>query len=321
MSTQKLLQPKTSQSNHTVCGRVLDRLDQEQVRPRSRIFFRSRECGLWLAWLVSVIVGAAAVAVTAYATISVHYALYEAVYDNFLTAFVDALPYFWLAIFAVVAAMAVYNVSHTRYGYRWRPVSLLGSSVVASVVIGMTLFAAGYGFLLDQNLGTWSPYYTSQEEMRLALWQMPEEGRMVGTMIVVDDESFNGDGPYLAFHDVEDTVWRVAIHELPERDMNLLLNEQYQQIQVFGTTTAEHTFHVCGVYPWLFSTYATIAKLNHEREAFLESVRAHYEIDEAVLIGVDATAGDRDAALSQGESDKHLSYHCAELAAIHRIRQ
>jgi hypothetical protein len=45
---------------------VLGRITEEQVCPRSRLFFHSRECFVWFFWFISVLVGSLAVAVAEY---------------------------------------------------------------------------------------------------------------------------------------------------------------------------------------------------------------------------------------------------------------
>ena len=62
-----------------------ERIEEEKVRPRSRMFFQGRECIIWTLWLISMLVGTLAVAITLYVITHHQYALYEATHENFFT--------------------------------------------------------------------------------------------------------------------------------------------------------------------------------------------------------------------------------------------
>ncbi len=85
-----------SESTSSLKQTVLARIDQENVCPRGRWLFHSRECVVWTLWLVTVLVGALAVAVSLFVIAQRQYALYEATHDNFLTFLVTVLPYLWI---------------------------------------------------------------------------------------------------------------------------------------------------------------------------------------------------------------------------------
>ncbi len=82
--------------------RVMSRIECEGICPRSKTFFKTRECGVWALWGASVIVGALSVAVTLFVIAYRQYALYEATHENFLTFIVEALPYLWITVFALM---------------------------------------------------------------------------------------------------------------------------------------------------------------------------------------------------------------------------
>ena len=161
---------------------VFDRIERENVCPRSRLFFQSRECVVWSLWLLTVLVGALAIAVSLFVVTHRRYALYEATHDNFLTFFATVLPTVWVVIFLLMIGFAIYNVRHTRRGYR-RPLWMIAaSSVVLSFAGGSLLQMLGLGAVIDREFGDLMATYPSQERMERALWQAPAEGRLVGRM-------------------------------------------------------------------------------------------------------------------------------------------
>ena len=71
----------------------MSRIGCGEVSPRSRRFFQTRECAVWVLWLISVVVGALAVAVTFFVLNHRQYALYEATHENFFTFMVEVLQW------------------------------------------------------------------------------------------------------------------------------------------------------------------------------------------------------------------------------------
>ena len=263
-------------TNPSVKDAVLTRIDQDHIKPRSRWFFHSRECVVWFLWFVSVLLGAVAVAVTIYVSMSVPYMLYEATHTNLLTAAVSVMPYVWLVVFIIMAYAAIINLRYTRRGYRYRTIELLGSSVIVSIVLGVGLYAGGGGYVLDYTIGSWVAAYPSYEKKRLGMWQTPSEGRMIGTLLPLDsDEVGAADEKQFVFHDIDEVVWQLDTSELTERDLALLHDSGAQQVRVVGTTTAPNVFHLCGVFPWESGNRATRSQLRAEREMFLETMQAH----------------------------------------------
>ena len=312
MSMSRIKPTKSSGtgSPHTVSSSVLERIERDQIQPRSRLFFHSRECVIWALWFVSVLVGAVAVAVTLYVSMSLPYTLYEATHDNFLTAAISFLPYLWLMIFMVMAYLAIINLRYTRRGYRYRTVELLGSSVVISLLLGVGMQLLGQGYVLDRTLGSWVAAYPSYEKKRLSVWQNPAEGRLVGTLLpLADSDEADQTDKQFVFHDIDEQVWDIDVRELGEQDLAVLHDSGVQQVRVIGTSTAPNVFHLCGVFSWLSSEQMTRDELQRVREAFMHTMQLHVAEQLADPVADDPFADSADRA---GERP------CRDIAAVRR---
>ncbi len=313
--------PTTTRS---VCGKVLEQLEQDQVQPHSRMYFHSRECFVWSAWFISIIIGAAAVAVTLYISFSVPYTIYEATHDNLLTAFVSALPYIWLVIFALTAYLAIVNLRNTRRGYRYRTATLLGSSIFISLLIGVTLQAIGHGYQLDRTLGQWIDAYPSYEKQRYAAWQNPDEGRLIGTLLPYENGTSSDATSTVefVFADSEQAVWQIDTSELRQSDIDLLFSAGEQEVRLMGTSTSPGIFKICGVFPWLPGKTMSRDQMYQTREAFIETVRTHYEAVAQVGDSVTVVAPDVETVM-EGErpAGDPARRDCAHIAAIQRAER
>lgn len=301
MNTQPEQPPKSLKNT------LLERIDSEDVRPRSRLFFQGRECVVWLFWLLSVLIGALAVAVSLFVLRYHQYSLYEATHNNFLIFLADVLPYLWITVFGVMVYLAIYNLRHTKHGYRYPVWVIMLSSVVLSLAGGATLQLLGFGYAIDDTLGRHMPMYMSQEKAERQLWQAPNDGRLLGRQVHATVASTT----IVIFEDATGDRWRLDITELSLRDRDLLSSKQKVRLLGKLQNAQLHHFHACGAFPWMFKTDLALTDLSEERKAFVKMVYKHAE-----------TAKERLHILEKetfSSSSPALSSVCANMAVVHNM--
>ena len=302
---------------------VLDRIDREGVCPRSRLFFQSRECLVWTLWLVTVLGGALAVAVSLFVLLHRRYALYEATHANFLTFLVEVLPYVWLLTFAVMILCAVINLRRTRRGYRYSISLMAISSVLVSFAGGALLQLFGLGALIDHEFGQFMPTYPSQARLERALWQAPTEGRLLGTLV----------GPVgvatatVWFRDVEGDRWQVNITDFHSADHQTLSSRErvrllgVTRVPVSDATTSTARFHACGAFPWFYDspTPMSTEQLDATRQDFLRRVYEHKENARERLAVLERA---RLATATQAHDGEQPGMGpCADLPVVRRVER
>jgi hypothetical protein len=291
---------------------LLQRIEEENVRPHSRMFFRSRECVIWALWLVSVGVGALAVAISAFAVTHRQYGLYEATHENWFTFMVEVLPFIWVIVFGVMAFLAVYNIKHTKTGYRYSVTTVLASSIVLSFATGSALQFFGLGYSIDSVLGEQMKMYMSQEKVERQLWQQPEEGRLIGKQVATTVATSS----VIVFEDSVGGRWRVEVHELLPTDIQLLASGK--NVRMLGEPMGEdvHIFHACGVFPWMMNREVTMRQMNEQRESFVLRAKKFAQQTER-------SVGDFEEDLFEatGTFDKKTMPICANVAAIQRVKE
>lgn len=258
---------------------LFERIESEHVCPRSRFFFRGRECFVWFLWLLSVVVGAFAVAVSLFVVTHQQYALYEATHENVFTYLVEVLPYLWMVIFGLMVYIALYNLRHTAHGYRHPVWMVLASSVVLSFAGGTALHMFGIGYSVDNILGQHMQAYLSQGKLEHKLWQDPAEGRMVGRQVL----STVSPTTTVIFEDITGHRWRMDVTELHPRDVALLASGE--KVRLMGKAINEEVslFHACGSFPLLLERDVTMERMSAERDEFLARIRNHAEKRELTL--------------------------------------
>jgi hypothetical protein len=262
--------PETTQPNNTAkesstVDRLFDRIEAEAITPTPKMAFVASEWGIWLVWVLTVVFGATALAISGYVAMSAHYAIYEATHENFLTFMVAIMPYIWVVLFALMTYISVYEIKKTKRGYRYSTVMILGSNVIFTILGAMLLHCLGLGYTLDKKLGEQIGMYMSLEKKEQMMWQTPAQGRLLGVLepLVVVDE---GEETILNFKDIKGVLWRLTTSELNEREQLLL--SRALPVRLLGTTTSEFSFHVCGVFPWDQGRAMPRKEMREHREEF-----------------------------------------------------
>ena len=296
-----------SRINDGLRDRLLDRIESEGIKPRSRSFFMCHECMVWSLWGASVVIGSFAVAVSLFVVGHSQYALYEATHDNFITFMVEALPYLWIAIFGLMVYFSMRNMRNTKRGYKYSVTSILVSSILLSVIGGWALHSVGLGYKVDDMMGKTMPMYMSQEKTERKLWQAPTEGRLLGKQVLGTVSTTTT----LVFEDSVGQRWQMNVSEMKEEDLQLLASGDVVRVLGEVINLELRIFHSCGTFPWMLDPDMTKKELSKERQAFVDKVYkySHYP-DERLAILEDKTFS---------TSTTHDRSICAEIAAVKRV--
>lgn len=273
-------QPKTQLPKKPLKDTLFERIEKEQVCPHSRLFFQSRELAVWLLWLASVVIGSLAVAVSVFMVTHLQYELYEVTHENFFTFLVEVLPYLWIIVFALMVYVAIYNLKHTKYGYRYPVPVILLSSIVMSFAGGSALQFFGFGYVVDRTLGHQVSMYTSIDKLEKRLWQMPEDGRLVGKQVF----STLSPTSTVVFEDTIGQRWRMDVSELQSRDIELLASEKPVRLLGKAEDIKLRLFHACGALPLMNQEEVSVTDILGEREAFIQRIYRHTRQDEDKII-------------------------------------
>jgi len=259
---------------------LFERIETEKVCPRSRMFFWSQECTLWSLWFLSVAIGALAVAVSLFVVSHRQYEVYEVTHENMFTFMVEVLPYVWILTFFLMAVVAVFNIRHTKRGYRYPLWFILSSSVVLSFAGGSALQFFGLGFSIDNILGSNMGMYMSQDKIERKLWQEPKQGRLVGQLVTSEIVSSST----RLFEDISGKKWQMNVSELHPRDIELL--ETHKTVRLFGVCTDKDLgiFHACEVFPWMLKREVTPDEMLSERHIFMSRLHKFEEEAEAIVL-------------------------------------
>jgi hypothetical protein len=289
---------------------VLTRIEAEKVCPRGRFIFWCKDTAVWVLWGGSVVLGAIAIAVTLFAVTQTRFMLHEVTHDSFLGFVAVTVPYLWLVVFVAMTLLAVFNLRCTKRGYRYGVLQIMASSLILSLAGGAFLQIVGVGSLIDSRLGQGMPMYRSQEKVETALWQAPQEGRLLGRQITVATDATST----VLFKDATGVEWNVYVAELSPYDIALLAS--MEPVRLVGTTShsTERYFHACATFPGSQKAMGP-RELQSERQAFLERMYAHTEQSSELVELTEFVT------FAPGTFDPEAMKVCANLAMMHRIEK
>jgi hypothetical protein len=253
---------------------ILEAIKQQEIAPKSKVWFRSQQFLLWFLWFLATFLGAVAVAVS----LSVWYwqrlAIYEITHPSFLSFLAEVLPSLWLLVFFLMLSLAVLDFRFTTRGYRHSLWLVSSGSLAVSVFLGSGLYVAGLGFTVDRWLGDYMVGYASQKKIEERIWQRPEEGRLVG--VYANLQSPDG----RRFIDGGGRAWRVDLTDLSLEEKVFL--ESGAPARLWGVVIPDNppAFHICNSFP-LSLTPDQMAEIRQSRERFLkkfEKVRSAPEL-------------------------------------------
>jgi hypothetical protein len=250
---------------------VLERIARERVTPRSRFLCRCVELSMWCLWAVTIMLGALMFAEVVYVAMHSGVEFYELTHDSFASFLIASLPVIWITVFGVFAILAVYHMRLTKRGYRYSLISIVGSSIVFTVVLGLFFNMLGVGKKIDMLLDTMPMPYESMEDRQLFVWTDPEHGRLAGMMI-----SFVGTTTDIIFRDVHDREWIVSTIELSKEDFDLLSSGAW--VRIFGAVDGmegAYLFFVCSVHDWMYDDDMPLAPMKENKMHLYENKVFH----------------------------------------------
>lgn len=273
---------------------VLTRIATDAVAPTGRWVFTSREYALWLAWVATLLIGAIAVAVTLFVTTYRQYSLFFLTHDSWADLLFDVLPLLWLFVLVVMVYLALYNIRHTKHGYRYDFFWLIGSSVLGSVLVGVVLHLFGTGFIIDTELGSQMQMYISQEKQEMASWQNPRTGRLVGMGMDMNfvgsptQDAIAGAEDWSIVSDIDGVRWVTDISELTDIDIAYL--ESHKKVRILGMMITQQPprFYACVVFPWMYEYEYSRGEINALETSARERVARHLRIQRDFQKGIGA---------------------------------
>ena len=161
---------------------VFKKIKKENVKPKSYQYFATKNYFIWSLFGISIILGSFAFSMILFMFRQLDWDIYHYLGDSFLKTVFISLPYLWSIFLILFLGVAYYNFIHTKRGYRFRFISILLISLLASVIFGTGLYFNGFSESLESIFSQKIPYYNKLVYTCEKQWMQPRKGLLAGTI-------------------------------------------------------------------------------------------------------------------------------------------
>ncbi len=182
---------------------ILNKIKEKHISPKPRWRFLLQDYVVWMAFVISIVVGALSFAISIHLIRDGDWDIYRLISDSKLLFIVDNIPYIWLFVFTIFLVVAFYNFRHTKSGYKYKFNMLVTACVLISFVFGGGLYAMGAGERVERFIVERLPVYEKMKIERMKRWSNPQRGVMFGEMIELTSEQ------KIKIRDFNNKVWSV----------------------------------------------------------------------------------------------------------------
>ncbi len=139
--------------------KVLDKIENEGIKPRSKGYFRIKNILLWSSFIISILLASVMVSVDIYL-----FATYEALLQkleggSFWTYFFVSLPYLWIIFTFMFVILARKFVQETKEAYRLPIIWTTLGGILVVLVLGELFYITGVGEYIEHQAREHLPIY------------------------------------------------------------------------------------------------------------------------------------------------------------------
>ena len=186
-----------------ISEKTIKEIQEQKITPRPRWQFLLKNYMVEAFFALTVFFGALAVTAIIFMLFDHDWDVFEYLDRSLLEHIFASLPYFWLVVLAMFAAVAYYNFRQTRQGYQYETYKIFLINIALSVVIGSAFYVGGLGKEIHEFFASRIPFYENFVYNKKDIWIFPEKGLLSGEIIEV-----LGEGDY-NLKDCCGKIWRI----------------------------------------------------------------------------------------------------------------
>jgi hypothetical protein len=223
--------------------KVLERIEEEQVKPYSKWRFVFHRSVMWSLFATSLLLGSLASGVVLFRLTHADWDLCMHLEHSIWEFAILTLPFVWLIFLFGFAGFAFFYFRRTKRGYRYPTVWVIAGSIILSLLSGMAVYKLGMAVKIEYLCSNRISFYRMIQKRRGRFWVAPERGFLAGEIMqVLPDDRFRLMDFYGRIWTVEakEAVWKGRTHNLK----NLV-------IKIIGKQGEANSFVAKEIRPWL----------------------------------------------------------------------
>lgn len=222
---------------------VLAKIETDKAVPRSKAYFVLRNVLMWSLAIFSLVFGALSISSILFRISNIAQVLPPSVRLEYSFDMFNLFPVFWVMVFGLFVYVACLEIRHTKQGYKYHLSWVVGSMLVVSGILGVTLYYLGVGFILDKVASRFVPFNRDIEMLQKDRWLSPETGFLVGEVEKAEDEQ-----EVFILRDPEDIAWEVLFSgALTDEEKDLVREGRKIGLQGMVAPGEDHLFIACKI--------------------------------------------------------------------------
>lgn len=219
----------------------MEKIREGEINPKPRWQFSMMNSLAWSVFIMAVLFGALAFSVILFAIQQVDFNILSYMGKPAWTMILALVPLFWIVALVVLLIMAIISLMKSKKGYKIPSLTMISTSTVLSMLLGVLFFITGGGKWLEHAFATEINIYQSVEDKKTMLWMMPDEGYLGGTIASVDDNEFE-------LLDFNDHSWEIDMEgaDIPPA-VSITAGVK---VKIIGVKTSEGSFKAEKIRPW-----------------------------------------------------------------------
>lgn len=260
--------------------KILNKIKDENIKPRSVWYFLVRDYSLWILVLISVILASLSIAPIIFILQNLEVGYIKHISTNPFLFILLALPYPWIILCMITTYLATIAWEKTSKGYRFEGKKLFSFSLLVSLLFGLLLNLINFGRIMDDEFRTASfGNYKTFVEKRNTFWFKPDEGRLIGTATNISTSSFQLGNKEQSYN--MQVNFDSSLHGSENVNENSI-------VRVVGYSDPELGFIACAIFPDNFgkvgngkfkmasSTFSRGVDVSEECKKIFEQGRANF---------------------------------------------
>lgn len=213
---------------------ILDKIKEQNIQPKKRWEFLFKNYLLWFIFILSIVFGSLASAVTIF---MIRHSVWSNLGPNFdpLHRLWLNLPLFWLIILLLFWLLAWYDFKNTKHGYRYHPALILLFNIFLSVIFGLVVYQVGIGQKLEDSFFRRVPFYQQMFKRGGRMMTEPGNGHLPGVVKYI-------------------TADKVVVEDFSGRIFEISTStDQFQvgqRVVLFGHLDSDNNFSCSRINPW-----------------------------------------------------------------------
>lgn len=223
---------------------TIKKIETQHITPEPRWKHLVRKYGVWLFFMVVLVLGAASLSVAFHLSANLDWDLYNFMQQNRLIYFLSLLPYFWIVLIIIFFVIALFEIRRTETGYRYSRLKMFVIIICSILPLVIFMLFIGLGDKLNSTLSNGIPFYGRHMIItKESQWMRPEEGFLAGRIITASKNKLTITG-------LDKESWNIELDEKTsiKPSVNIASGEI---IKIIGTKIGTNSFKAKEIRSWM----------------------------------------------------------------------